>query len=94
MNAPEREKSPEKISVRWTKAGNAKVRTPATCGHVKDCAGFYIHQADHAAAIAAARAEAWNAAINAAADEAEEHKHFAKGILCCADCIRLLRHDP
>ena len=48
----------------------------------------YIRADLHDAAIAAARAEGWNAAIKAAADEVEEHKHFAKGIECCAECIR------
>ena len=48
----------------------------------------YIRKDASDAAIAAARAEGWNAAIKAAADEAEEHKHFAKGIECCAECIR------
>ena len=48
----------------------------------------YIRKDASDAAIAAARAEGWNAAIKAAADEVEEHKHFAKGIECCAECIR------
>ena len=48
----------------------------------------YVRKDASDAAIAAARAEGWNAAIKAAADEVEEHKHFAKGIECCAECIR------
>ena len=48
----------------------------------------YIRKDASDAAISAARAEGWNAAIKAAADEVEEHKHFAKGIECCAECIR------
>lgn len=42
----------------------------------------------HNAALDAARVEAWNAAIKAAADEADEHKHFVNGAECCGDCIR------
>ena len=58
-----------------------------------DGATAFIRLDLHEAAVAAARAEGWNAAIKAAADEAEEHKNFVKGIECCAECIRKMARD-
>lgn len=38
--------------------------------------------------------EARNAALEEAANEAEEHKLFAKGIDCLPECIRAMKEQP
>ena len=47
-----------------------------------------------AAHEAAARRAGWNAAMEAAANEADEHKRFAKGIECLPECIRAMKETP
>lgn len=50
--------------------------------------------ADATSALERMLREARNAALELAANEAEEHKLFAKGIDCLPECIRKLKEQP